>query len=301
MGEAIMADNDGKAKAFIKRLYHLTEEILSAKVDASALKEELKSLEELFDSFAVVDEFTSFLIADCYNEIKISRMKWERFAKNGADRELCARLKILLDYFYSVTKNIYHYEVYGFFSTTLHPKEFLSLILPCNIHCGCVDGWQKEPYLAENGEAAYENVIRFEDPKSNETFCITIENPRLLEPREKCSLSDEELESIKKFVRENEEIIVAHNAGLIDSAELYEALKIKKMPGSVTPTYCLAFSCERLFGAKSVPSQTYFIYLANMTYAQAKKFYSKLKRDLDSEPRERMTYYLRDIAVLKFS
>ncbi len=221
-----MIDNDEEAKKFIIRLPHLTEQILSAKVDASVLKEELKSLVELFDSFAVVDEFTSGLIEDCYNEIKISRMKWERFA--DITSAFSRQFKQVLDHFYEVMKDLYFYEIFGFFSTSVWSKYIPNLKLPCRLFCGCVEGWEKEPYLDENGNAVYANVIRFQDPENHEVpLCITIENPHLLEAREKCSLSDEQLKVLIDFVTRNRDIIILHNTEVLDSIEFIDALKLK--------------------------------------------------------------------------
>ena len=68
-------NTEEKAKSFICNLSSLTDKLLKnkdMKVDGNS---EMKALKELFDSFAIIDEFTDFCIIDCYNEIKISLMK----------------------------------------------------------------------------------------------------------------------------------------------------------------------------------------------------------------------------------
>ena len=87
-----------------------------------------QDLKKLFDSFAIVDEFDSFLIIDCYNEIRISLMKWERFADKTS--QLSIEFKKLLDHFHEVMEDLYFYEIFGFFSTTVHPKDLPELNLP---------------------------------------------------------------------------------------------------------------------------------------------------------------------------
>ena len=54
-------DCDEKAKEFIRRLPILTQNILTYMPEEQS-RAEMTSLKELFDSFAIVDEFTSFLI-----------------------------------------------------------------------------------------------------------------------------------------------------------------------------------------------------------------------------------------------
>ena len=217
---------DKKAKAFLEKLPVLTDKVLTNK-NESDFSSDFITLKKLFDSFAVVDEFSDFLIIDCYNEIKISLMKWERFADKTSSVAL--EFKKLIEHFYEVMKDLYFYEIFGFFSTTVHPEDIPELNLPCKVFCGCAEGWEKEPYLTEDGKAAYEKVIRFQDPENkDEPLCITIENPHLLGSREKCSLTDEQIEIIKNFVRVNKGIIILHNLALIDSPSFHAALKIKR-------------------------------------------------------------------------
>lgn len=224
-------DCDEKAKEFITRLPILTQNILTYMPEEQS-RAEMKSLKELFDSFAIVDEFNSFLIVDCYNEIKISLMKWERFADKNLP--VSVDFKKLLDQMYEVMKDLYFYEIFGFFSTSVWPSYIPELNLPCRLFCGCAEGWEKEPYLTENGKVVFEEVIRFQDPENKEVpLCITIENPRLLEPREKCALTDEQIKTLTDFVRNNEAIIKLHNTEVIDSKEFLEALLSKNIPQNI--------------------------------------------------------------------
>ena len=148
---------ESKAKSFIVALSHLTDGFLRGMAE-DQFKAELKAIKELFDSFAVVDEFDSLIIMDCYNQIKISLMKWKCFADKTSP--LAAELKLLFDHFYSIMKELCFQEIFGFFSTTLHPEDIPELNLPCKITCGWADGWQREPYLDQDGNPAYENVDR---------------------------------------------------------------------------------------------------------------------------------------------
>ena len=90
---------DKKAKRFIKILPVFTEQSIRSKNEIDFNKN-AKSLRKLFDSFAVVDEFSDFLIIDCYNEIKISLMKWECFADKTSPVAL--EFKKLIEHFYEV-------------------------------------------------------------------------------------------------------------------------------------------------------------------------------------------------------
>lgn len=162
-------DCDEKAKEFITRLPILTQKILTYLPEEQS-RAEMKSLKDLFDSFAIVDKFNSFLIVDCYNEIKISLMKWDRFA----DKNLPVSIdfKKLLDQMYEVMKDLYFYEIFGFFSTSVWPSYIPELNLPCRLFCGCAEGWQREPYLTAEGKVEYADVIRFEDPANKKHLFV---------------------------------------------------------------------------------------------------------------------------------
>ena len=274
------ASHEDKAKCFIQTLPVFTEKCISSKNIADFNKESA-SLNELFDSFTIVDEFTDFLIIDCYNEIKISLMKWKRFADKTSST--AHDFKKLLDHFYEVMKDLYFYEIFGFFSTTVHPEDIPELNLPCKIFCGCAEGWEKEPYLTADGKVAYEKVIRFQDPKNKQIlFCITIENPHLLEPREKCSLSDEQLEVIKNFVRVNKGIIVLHNMALVDSPSFHAALKIKITPKDHPVQYRIVYSYKESDKNIPLPSKKYYIDMDDMSYEEAINFFDKIKHEMQN-------------------
>ena len=230
-----------KAELFNKELPKLTDMVLNG-ISSDEYNSCSTALRELFDSFAIVDVFSSMDIIDCYNEIKISLMKWERFADKIDSTSI--EFKHLLDHFYEVMKDLYFYEIFGFFSTTVHPEYIPDANLPCKVFCGCNDGWQIEPYLDEDGKAKYANVIRFQDPENKEVpLCITIDGsePRLLEPREKCSLKDVQIDIIKNFVRVNKGIILLHSEGIIDSPTFHSALRVKANPLINTPKYRIAY------------------------------------------------------------
>ena len=293
-----MANNiDKKAKSFLEKLPVLTDKVLTNK-NESDFSSDFITLKKLFDSFAIVDEFSDFLIIDCYNEIKISLMKWERFGDKSASVAL--EFKKLIDHFYEVMKDLYFYEIFGFFSTTVHPEDIPELNLPCKIFCGCAEGWEKEPYLTEDGKVAYEKVIRFQDPKNKEVpLCITIENPHLLEPRGKCSLSDEQIEIIKNFVRVNKGIIILHNLALIDSPSFHAALKIKIAPAKPPVKYRIVYSYKESDKADFIPQKKFYIDMDDMSYDEAVKCFKQIKIEMqDSFNAGPVDYDLTSLEIL---
>lgn len=289
---------DKKAKMFLEKLPVLTDKVLTNK-NESDFSSDFITLKKLFDSFAIIDEFTDFLIIDCFNEIKISRMKWERFADKTTPVAL--EFKKLIEHFYEVIKDLYFYEIFGFFSTTVHPEDIPELNLPCKIFCGCDEGWEKEPYLTEDGKAAYEKVIRFQDPENKKVpLCVTIENPHLLEPREKCSLSDEQIEIIKNFVRVNKGIIILHNLALIDSPSFHAALKIKLEPKQHQVLYRIVYSYKESGKAELVPQKKYYIDMDDMSYDEAIKFFEQIKMEMqDSFNAGPVDYDLTSLEILR--
>lgn len=289
---------DKKAKAFLEKLPVLTDKVLTNK-NESDFSSDFITLKKLFDSFAIIDEFTDFLIIDCFNEIKISRMKWERFADKTTPVAL--EFKKLIEHFYEVIKDLYFYEIFGFFSTTVHPEDIPELKLPCKIFCGCDDGWEKEPYLTEDGKAAYEKVIRFQDPENKEIpLCFTIENPHLLEPREKCSLTDEQIEIIKNFVRVNKGIIILHNLALIDSPSFHAALKIKIAPAKPPVKYRIVYSYKESDKDDLLPQKKYYIDMDDMSYDEAVKFFEQIKMEMqDSFNAGPVDYDLTSLEILR--
>ena len=289
---------DEKAKEFIEKLSVLTDKVIN-NINGKDFSSDSAALKKLFDSFAIVDEFTSFLIIDCYNEIKISQMKLERFADKTSS--VAQDFKKLLEHFYEVMKDLYFYEIFGFFSTTVHPEDLPELNLPCKVFCGCNDGWEKEPYLTDDGKAAYEKVIRFQDSENKEVpLCITIENPHLLESREKCSLSDEQIEIIKKFVRVNKGIIILHNMGLIDSPSFHAALKIKIIPVKQPVKYRIVYSYKESFKEITLPQKKYYIDMDDMSYEEAVKFFNQIKMEMqDSFNAGPVDYDLTSLEILR--
>ncbi|MCI6316590.1 MAG: hypothetical protein MR877_05430 [Spirochaetia bacterium] len=289
---------DEKAKEFMKKLTLLTDKVLN-NLKGEDFSSDSTVLKKLFDSFAIVDEFTDFHIIDCFNEIKISMMKWERFTDKCSPVAL--EFKKLLDHFYEVMKDLYFYEIFGFFSTTVHPEDVPELKLPCKVFCGCNEGWEKEPYLTDDGKAAYEKVIRFQDPKNKEEpLCITIENPHLLEPREKCSLSDEQIEIIKSFVWVNKGIIVLHNMGLIDSPSFHAALKIKIAPAKPPVKYRIVYSYKESCKEITLPQKKYYIDMDDMSYDEAVKLFEQIKIEMqDSFNAGPVDYDLTSLEILR--
>ena len=290
---------DKKAKRFIQILPVFTEQSIRSKNEI-AFNKNAKLLKELFDSFAVVDEFSDFLIIDCYNAIKISLMKWERFADKTSPT--LADFKNLLDYFYKQMKEIYFYEIFGFFSTTIHPEDIPELNLPCKVFCGCAEGWQREPYLNENGKVEYLNVVRFQDPENSEVpLCITIGgSAELIEPREKCSLTDEQLRILCNFVNHNRGSIILHIAGVLDSKQFFNALELRDK--IYKSKYCIEFEYVKHVPKADFrhPSGPYYVDMNDMTFTQAQKFYKKIWKEIRLEPEDlNAAYPLYSLKVIK--
>lgn len=288
-------NSEEKAKNFIIKLKAFTEKFLHLE-NEKAFQQEAKSLKALFDSFAVIEKFDNYIIIDCYNEIKVSLMKWEQFADKAAP--VSTEFKQLLDYFYEVMKDIYFYEIFGFFSTTVHPEDVPELNLPCKVFCGCADGWQREPYLDEDGEVKYLNVVRFQDPKNSEIpLCIQIDGQAgLLELREKCSLSDEQLRTLLNFVNHNRGSIILHIAGVLDSKQFFNALELRDK--IYKSKYCIAFEYVKTsWQRKTGP---YYVDMNDMTFKEAQKFYKKIWREIRLEPENlKAAYPLYSLKVIR--
>ncbi len=277
-------NTEEKAISFIIKLRGFMQKYLNPE-DEKDFKTEAESLRSLFDDFAIIDVFSSMRIIDCYNEIKISLMKWERFADKNSP--LATEIKILLDYFYKQMKEIYFYEIFGFFSTTVHPEDVPELNLPCKVFCGCAEGWQKEPYLDKDGKVEFADVVRFQDPENKEVpLCIkTGGYAELLEPREKCSLTDEQLEILCNFVNHNRGSIILHNTGVLDSKQFINALELRDK--IYKSKYCIEFYYTKYFSSDiKLPSGPYYVELNDMTFSKAQKFYKKLWKEIKLAPED---------------
>ncbi len=289
-----------KAESFIQFLSIFTEHFFTS-MNNSEFKKESVYLKELFDSFAIIDEFTDFLIIHCYNRIKISLMQWERFADKTSP--IAIEFKNLLDYFYKVMKELYFYEIFGFFSTTVHPEDVPELNLPCKVFCGCAEGWQNEPYLDEDGKTKYINVVRFQDPKNQEVPLSIIigGSAELLEPREKCSLNDSQLRILCNFVNHHRGSIILHNAGVIDSKQFLDSLKLRDRINK--SKYCIKFEYVKHIDSVpqlSIPSNSFFVDLDDMSYSEAERFYKKIWKEIKLEPENLCaSYRLFSLKVIK--
>jgi len=212
------------AKRFIYKLKELTSRFIRG-MDVDEFCAASKALKELFDSFAIIEHFDSILIVDCFNQIKISILKRERFTCGIMP---CAEgFKELLAHFYEVMKEIYYYEIFGFFSTLVPPRHEYGVPVKC--YCGCTLFWPLEPFLDKNGKVVYKKVIRFYNNDNIRPLCMTIsKKPVILEGRDKCALTDEQIERIKSFVRKNKDIIRRHYKQELDSGDFLQAIKRRK-------------------------------------------------------------------------
>lgn len=210
---------DKLAKRFIYELKQLTTGVIKG-ISEETYYCAAKSLRELFDSFAIIEEFYKPL--KCYWEIKIALQKYARFV----DKELsyAEHFKRMLIHFFVVIEQIYFYEIYGFFSTTVHPREVAGVPVKCN--CGCLPFWPLEPVVDEYGYVIYKKVIRFYNKNKIRPLCMTIgSKPEILEGSDKCKLTDEQIEQLKTFVRKNRDLIKRHYKDDVSSSEFIEALK----------------------------------------------------------------------------
>ena len=288
-------NTDEKATDFIIKLREFTRKYLNPE-NENDFQKDAESLRTLFDDFAIIDVFSSFRIVDCYNEIKISLMKLERFADKNSD--IYIPFEQLLHHFYTVMQNLYFYEIFGFFSTTIHPEDIPELNLPCKVFCGCAEGWQREPYLEKDGKVEYLNVVRFQDPENKEVpLCVTINgSANLLEPREKCSLSDAQLRILCNFVNHNRGSIILHIAGVLDSKQFFNALELRDK--IYKSKYCIEFEyVNTLYRRKKGP---YYVDMNDMTFSQAQKFYKKIWKEIRLEPENLdAAYPLYSLKVIK--
>ena len=288
-------NTDEKATDFIIKLREFTRKYLNPE-NENDFQKDAESLRTLFDDFAIIDVFSSFRIVDCYNEIKISLMKLERFADKNSD--IYIPFEQLLHHFYTVMQNLYFYEIFGFFSTTVHPEDIPELNLPCKVFCGCAEGWQREPYLEKDGKVEYLNVVRFQDPENKEVpLCVTINgSANLLEPREKCSLSDAQLRILCNFVNHNRGSIILHIAGVLDSKQFFNALELRDK--IYKSKYCIEFEyVNTLYRRKKGP---YYVDMNDMTFSQAQKFYKKIWKEIRLEPENLdAAYPLYSLKVIK--
>ena len=283
-------NTDEKATEFIIKLRVFTRKYLNPE-NENDFQKDAESLRTLFDDFAIIDVFLSMHIVDCYNEIKISLMRLERFADKNSD--IYIPFEQLLHHFYTVMQNLYFYEIFGFFSTTIHPEDIPELNLPCKVFCGCAEGWQREPYLNENGKVEYLNVVRFQDPENSEVpLCITIGgSAELIEPREKCSLTDEQLRILCNFVNHNRGSIILHIAGVLDSKQFFNALELRNK--IYKSNYCIEFEYVKYVPKVDFrhPSLPYYVDMNDMTFSQAKKFYQKIWKEIRLEPEDLTAAY----------
>ena len=210
---------DKLAKQFIYELKKFTESVIKG-MPEEAYYSAVKSLRKLFSSFAIIEEFCWPL--ECYWEIKIAFQKYVRFVDKTLPYAEDFKRKLI--HFFVVIEQIYFYEEYGFLSTTVHPRDVP--VVPVKCTCGCFFTWPLEPVVDEHGHVAYKKVIRFYNKNKIRPLCMTISSkPEILEGREKCNLTDEQIEQLKVFVRKNRDIIKRHYKNEFDSIEFIDALK----------------------------------------------------------------------------
>ena len=278
-----------KVDEFLNRLSSLTDDFVNNRKDENICKEsmELKNLFDFINNATGAGAFET----ECIHEVQLSLLKWERFANRNDT--LSILFKDLLDYFYKEMEDTYYGATAPLTSTGASPIRFPELGLPCLVDSGTNDGWQREPYLTKEGEGAYADVVRFEDPKTKKLLCITIEdNPRLLNARAECSLTDNQLESIKKYVVDNKAIIIFFNTGIGDGFfGLMDALDVKLNPREYPPKYCIEFTYNK---------DVYYINMNDMSYDKALKYYVESMSEYTADTRrQKNSYKIDSLRILK--
>lgn len=278
-----------KVDEFLSRLSSVTDDFVNNRNDDNICKESM-ALKELFDYIRHAPGFGVF-DTECFHEVQLSLLKWDRFANRNDT--LSILFKDLLDYFYKDMHDVYYEASAPLSSTGASPIRFPELGLPCLVHSGTSDGWQREPYLTKEGKGAYADVVRFEDPETKKLLCITIEDePNLLGPRSECSLTDNQLESIKKYVVDNKAIIIFFNTGIGDGFfGLMDALDVKLHPLKKPPKYCIEFTYNK---------DVYYINMADMSYDKALKDYVESMAEYTADiRRQKNSYKIDSLRILK--
>lgn len=218
---------DERAEIFILHLKNTVNNFLRTGnfPQKNSLLSELKS-------FAIIDKFTSLKIADVYIAIKGALLKLDFVMQKYGKTYGAELLKNELFECYSIIEDLYFYEIFGFFSTTVHPHYFPEYKLPCKVLFACAPRvFEKEPSIDKFGNVRNKKVARFENrkfpDKQSEWLCITISKyPELLKhEKSKCILSDEQISAIKKFIILNLKLIKEHARGKWDSYEFLKKVK----------------------------------------------------------------------------
>lgn len=116
--------------------------------------------------FAIADKFTSLKIADVYVAIKGALLKVSLSMQKYGETNNAKLFKKELFECFSIIEDLYYYEIFGFFSTTVHPKYFPEYKLPCKVLFACSPRvFEKEPALDKNGNIKIKKVARFENRK----------------------------------------------------------------------------------------------------------------------------------------
>ena len=96
--------------------------------------------------------------------------------------------------------------------TIISPKNVPKFNLPCNLYCSFTG---KFP----------EQTILFENPSDGKLLTMTVsETPELVETKEECGLTDEQLERLKNFIRREEMVIILHNRGVLSKKDFIPLL-----------------------------------------------------------------------------
>lgn len=216
-----------RADMFISHLKSATNDFLqTGNFSASgAVLSELKS-------FAIIDKFTDLKIVNVFNAVKIAILKVDFKAQKSGESSGTEVFKKELLQCYDIMEDLFDYEIFGFFSTTVHPHSFPEYKLPCEVLVACAPrGFEKEPDLDKDGNARIKKVVRFKNrtlpDKTNEWLCMTIEKfPQLLKKeKSKVALTGEQLRAIRNFIVINRKLIQEHMRGKCSSSEFLKKIK----------------------------------------------------------------------------
>lgn len=101
--------------------------------------------------------------------------------------------------------------------TIIYPKDVRKYNLPCKIYCIFAGDLQKQ------------KTIFFENPTDKTLLAVTVtDEPALVESRDKCSLSNEEIENIKNFIQQEKMMIILHYRGVLSKKDFIRTIKGKR-------------------------------------------------------------------------
>jgi len=101
--------------------------------------------------------------------------------------------------------------------TIIRPKDVPNFNLPCNVLC------------TFGGDLQKQKTVFFENPSDKTLLAMTISSePELVDTPEKCSLTDEQIRSLRYFIKNKKMIFDLYYRGVISKKEFIRAIKDKR-------------------------------------------------------------------------